>query len=98
MKKTIIFSVLALFVMSAAVFAENAKMPCGKTAVKGGMCAMENCLCMIDADFSVENTKDGAIIKITAKKGGTKVQEIQNKLKDFPEMRAKCMMQCRGKK
>ena len=79
MKKIIVVIFSALFAFSAAVIAATGHEGHGKEMEKdkGGHCMMQ----ALDADFSVKNTKDGAIITIKAKKGGSDAGVIQKKAK-----------------
>ena len=57
----------------------------------GGFCLC----CGLDADFSVKNTKDGAVIEIKAKKDGADAAKIQEFTKGWLENRGKCMEKCK---
>jgi len=88
MKKIIAVVFSALFALSAAVIAGAGHEGHGKEMRKDkdGHCMMQP----LDADYSVKNTRDGAVITIKAKKGGADVKTIQEKAK-------KCVNKCNAK-
>ncbi len=94
MKKTIGLVVAILFVIS--VSALMAEMKCGGQMKTGDMkmdgmknCKMGmgmDCVMNLNADYSVKDTADGAVITIKAKKGGADAKAIQESAKKCVEM------------
>lgn len=96
MRKVLAAAIAVLFVFSTATVITG--MNCmdhgktegdhGKTEVKKG-CDMGkdgDCIMSLDAEYSVKDTKDGAVITIKAKKDGADVKTIREKAKKCVEM------------
>ncbi|HNZ30418.1 MAG TPA: hypothetical protein PLB12_10605 [Candidatus Goldiibacteriota bacterium] len=111
MKKLTVVMVVVFAMLSAvSVFAADKEaskentMKCGKMEMKkecmqnkdGKGCCGGFCLCCgINADFSVKNTKDGAVIELKATKDGADAAKIQEFAKGWLENRGKCMEKCK---
>ncbi|MBN2754351.1 MAG: hypothetical protein JXR81_05720 [Candidatus Goldbacteria bacterium] len=105
-KVTLLLMVFAMLFAVSALAADKAvtkssDMECAKMKMQGK--DAKDCMnnkdgkgcCGLNADFSVKNTKEGAVIELKAKKDGADAAKIQEFAKGWLENRGKCMEKCK---